>query len=695
MATTVQIGTFFQEDPVISADGRFVVLDDYPQVLVRELATGELSIVSVSSEEEVGNRTSGLIDAAAISADGRYIAFTSDATNLVPNDTNGERDLFLRDTIEGTTRLISLDNNGNQIPANTFDSQLRPSISADGRFVAFQTEAPFGGGPDQDIFVRDVVANTSELISVNSEGVPADSVSFAPSISADGRYVAFFSLADNLVAEDPLSIDYDVFVRDRQNQTTIRASVNSQGQEGSGVSENEIPDSSEATNPVMSPDGSYVVFQSGFTNLVPNDTNGFDDIFQHDLETGETKRISVDSNGNQANGGSGLGFNKSAVSADGRYIVFQSGANNLVEGDTNNATDVFVRDTVEETTTRVSVNADGEEPVGGFLGTKSVGGTISGDGRYIVFMSNGNNMNDEGIDTDLIYLRDTGESTDEVPDEIPTVVNPITDITVEEDAENQTIDLSDVFRDADGDEITIAVQSNNNPELVSAIIEDNNLTLDFQEERTGTAEITLRATANGQSVDEIFTVTVDSDEPNKPNEPDELSDTIELFRFRNTSFTTGTYVFVGETEREAILADENLSNTFSLDGRNSDGTVNPAFTASLTPKDDLLSFFRLKSLDILGTFLFVSTEEYNAIFAENSDQRNKWEQESFDNEGNDIPEFYLLPPGVGSGVPFNRYQNTENSTFLYAGAEESNVIDNNPDLANIFTSQGAAFNSLM
>jgi hypothetical protein len=697
MATTIQIGTFSEQAPVISANGQYLVFRKHENVFIRDLFTGETSYISVSSEAVVGNDYSAFRDSIAISADGRFVAFGSDATNLVPNDTNGELDLFLRDTVEGTTSLISIDPDGNGIPANFLNTSFRPSISADGRFVAFQI-IPDNGVGSGAIFVRDVESNTTELISVSSDGVPADGGS-SPSISADGRFVAFFSLADNLVPEDRFDSDFDVFVRDRQNQTTIRASVNSQGQKGSGVSENEdLPRESEATDPVMSPDGSYVVFQSSYTNLVPNDTNGFSDIFKHDLETGETTRISVDSNGNQANGGNLLGFSKSAISADGRYIVFQSGANNLVEGDTNNATDVFVRDTVEETTTRVSVNADGEEPVGGgsiFDGTKSVGGTISGDGRYIVFMSNGNNMNDEGIDNDLIYLRDTGESTDEVPDEIPIVVNPITDITVEENAENQSIDLSDVFRDADGDEITIAIQSNSNPELVSAMIEDSNLTLDVQENQSGTAEITLRATSNGETVDDTFSITVTEDESGVPINPDKPSETIELFRFRNTTFNTGTYVFVGEAEKDDILADENLNNTFSLDGQNSDGTVNPAFTANLTPRDDLLPFYRLKSLDVPGTFLFVSTTEYDGIFAEDSNQRNKLEQEGFDSEGEDIPEFYLLPPASDSGASFNRYQNTDNGTFLYAGAAESDAINNNPDLSNIFVNQGGAFNSLI
>ncbi len=146
------------------------------------------------------------------------------------------------------------------------------------------------------------------------------------------------------------------------------------------------------------------------------------DVFMRDLQTGKTSRISLDSNGNQANGSSGISFVKSsAVSADGRYVVFQSVANNLVPGDTNNALDVFVRDTVAGTTTRVSVNNNGQEPLSGFLGTKSFGGTISADGRRVIFVSNGKNLNSSGTNTDEIYLRDFGTGS--------SATNPGTNLT--------------------------------------------------------------------------------------------------------------------------------------------------------------------------------------------------------------------------------------------------------------------------
>jgi Tol biopolymer transport system component len=422
MATTTRIGTFFGESPVLSANGRYVAYittnidfqndtNGASDVVVQDLVTQNFFFASVSSDEVLGNDFSGSLDSPAISADGRFVVFNSFATNLVPGDSNGEPDLFMRDLTAGTTTRISVDSNGNQVPANTIESQFRPAISADGRFVAFQSRAPLagpgtGGG---NIFVRDVVSGTTTIASANSSGVAVGGSS--PSISADGRFVAFMSLANNLVSGATNNLDFDIFVHDRLTQTTILASVNSQGQPASGRSTSEFGLESGSFDPVMSADGRYVVFKSSATNLVPNDTNQVADIFRHDLQTRTTTRISVDSNGNQANGSSAIGFNKSAVSADGRYVVFQSFANNLVPGDTNNALDVFVRDTIAGTTTRVSVNSNGEQPLSGFIRTQSDSGTISADGSRIVFMSNGKNMNDAGIDTPEIYLRDTRSGT--------------------------------------------------------------------------------------------------------------------------------------------------------------------------------------------------------------------------------------------------------------------------------------------
>ncbi|MDJ0901811.1 MAG: hypothetical protein QNJ55_23725 [Xenococcus sp. MO_188.B8] len=173
------------------------------------------------------------------------------------------------------------------------------------------------------------------------------------------------------------------------------------------------------------------------------------------------------------------------------------------------------------------------------------------------------------------------------------------------------------------------------------------------------------------------------------------SNLIDLYRFRNTTFDTGSYIFVGEGERNAILGNSDLNQTFSLDGVTEDLTLNSAFVASATPEDDLLPFYRLRSLEVPGTYLFVSTEEYNAIFAADSDQQDKWFKEGLDADGIDIAEFYLYGVGANQGLEFNRFQNTQNNTFLYAGPEETAAIKSDPNLSGTFLDQGVAFEAFI
>jgi YD repeat-containing protein len=174
-----------------------------------------------------------------------------------------------------------------------------------------------------------------------------------------------------------------------------------------------------------------------------------------------------------------------------------------------------------------------------------------------------------------------------------------------------------------------------------------------------------------------------------------ISETINLYRFRNISTETGSYLYVGETEKEAILANPNFDRTFVLEGVQENGTVNPAFVASREPEEGLTPFYRLRNADLSGVHSFVSTEEYQEIFAEDSSQREKWIEEGLDSEGNDIAEFYLFPSNSDTGESFQRYTNTYNGSVLFVGKEESDFIANNPDLANNFISEGEAFESLI
>jgi Tol biopolymer transport system component len=219
------------------------------------------------------------------------------------------------------------------------DETIGPSISADGRYVAFESYATNLVDDDtngtSDIFVHDRQTGDTERVSVRSNGDEANEQSYAASISADGRYVAFFSEATDLVDDDNNGTP-DVFVHDRQTGDTERVSVLSNGDEADGFS----------FNPSISADGRYVAFPSYATNLVDDDTNGDWDVFVHDRQTGTTERVSVHSNGDEANEHSYV----ASISADGRYVAFESDATNLVDDDGNGLQDVFVHDRGAEVT---------------------------------------------------------------------------------------------------------------------------------------------------------------------------------------------------------------------------------------------------------------------------------------------------------------------------------------------------------
>jgi len=324
--------------------------------------------VSVSTSGAPGNPGS---TSPWISADGRFVAFHSAATNLVAGDTNAVHDSFLRDRQLGTTERVSVNTSGTQGNAA---SQF-PTASADGRFVAYYGPSSNLVGGDtngaDDVFVRDRLLGTTERVSVSTGGAQGSSGSRAPSISADGRFVAFESFAANLVASDT-NANRDVFVRDRQLGTTERVSVDTGGAQGNG----------ESSAPSISADGRFVAFQSFASNLVPNDTNGWD-VFVRDLQLGTTERVSVATGGAQGNSDS----YEPAISADGRIVAFKSDATNLVAGDTNGVTDVFVRDLQLGTTERVSVATDGTQ--GSAL---SQNPSISADGRFAGFESSASNF---------------------------------------------------------------------------------------------------------------------------------------------------------------------------------------------------------------------------------------------------------------------------------------------------------------
>lgn len=320
-------------NPSISRDGRYVAFEskaslvaedtnNVTDIYVHDRETGTTTRVSLASD---GQEANGASEGPSISADGRYVAFESSAGDLVDGDTNAMSDVFVHDREASTTTRVS-------IASVTGDQANGPStgasISANGRYVAFSSGATNLGASNgtSNVFVRDREDGTTTLVSVAANGD-----SYAPSISADGRYVAFASEATDLVAGD-VNGRRDVFVRDLAGATTTLASVSSTNTQGTFDSP-----AANSKPPSISADGRYVVFASDAL-LVGTDTNNHRDVFVRDVVANETRRISISQGGAEGNNQS----NNAVISADGRYVAFDSSASNLVTGDTNTLPDVFV-----------------------------------------------------------------------------------------------------------------------------------------------------------------------------------------------------------------------------------------------------------------------------------------------------------------------------------------------------------------
>jgi Tol biopolymer transport system component len=369
-------------NPSISADGQLVLFKSGQQILVHDRSTGSTMPVSVSSDGALGLGSSLNH---SVSPDGRYVAFVSYARNFVPSDIfgtpaygcSGARPcLYVRDRQAGTTSYLFTLTNFN-------DNDAQPAISADGRYVAFHSLTTVIGrnAPQDEVFVHDTQTGITTRASIATDNTPGDCDSNAPSISADGRYVAFYSEASTLVIGDDrpvfCSSGGDVFVRDLQAGTTSRVSVNAAGTSvGASGGPSITPDgryvaflsdlgraayihdrAAGSTTQLrltvdgarpnggieelsISADGRHVTFSSDATNLVSDDTNGVDDVFVHDRATGRTAMVSVSSAGTPGNRPSG----SPAISADGHYVAFASLASNLVAGDTNGLGDVFAHE---------------------------------------------------------------------------------------------------------------------------------------------------------------------------------------------------------------------------------------------------------------------------------------------------------------------------------------------------------------
>ncbi|MDI6106012.1 hypothetical protein QLQ12_46350 [Actinoplanes sp. NEAU-A12] len=359
--------------PAISADGRFVAFvsasatlvpgdtNDTADIFVRDSRTRTTTRVNLSSSGEQAGDYSTL---PVISADGRYVAFGSTATNLSPGVTSGDWEIYLRDRWAGTTRQVSLTSSGGQTGGGL---ALVGGISADGRYVSFMSYndrlVPDDTNQAPDAFVRDTHRGVTERVSVSSGGTQAADGGDEPMVSADGRFVSFISSSPDLVADDT-NDGRDVFLRDRRNGTTTRVNLTATGGQADGV------DSGTGhTTQSLSGDGRYVAFSSRSTNLVPGDTNAEVDVFVRDTRLGTTTRmsdqpaaypsISIDgrwvallSNGSVQVRDRHTGVlttvapashsmvNSPGISARGRHIAFISDTA-LVPADTNQRADIY------------------------------------------------------------------------------------------------------------------------------------------------------------------------------------------------------------------------------------------------------------------------------------------------------------------------------------------------------------------
>jgi Tol biopolymer transport system component len=400
----VRFGNSASLNPSISADGRYIAFasdasnlvsddtNDSTDIFVHDRDTSTTTRVSVASDGTQGNSYSRQ---SHISANGRFVTFESEASNLVPDDTNNQPDIFVHNLDTGETVRVSVASDGTEAASSSFD----PSISADGQVVAFWSNAynliPEDSNDIRDSFVHFLDTGETVRVNIASDGTESNNETYETIISANGQFALFWSRSDILVEDDTNQTD-DIFLHDLQTRETTRVNVASDGTEANDYTFEYFS---------VSADGRFVAFQSRATNFSPDHNDDRNDIFVRDRETGETILITdID----ECSVDFCFGSSTPSISDDGRYIAFYSDVTGFVEDDTNETTDVFVYDREGETYTRVSINSNGREFVEGAYEP-----VISGNGRYVVFETGAPlQRGDLNLTTD-VYLHDleTRETT--------------------------------------------------------------------------------------------------------------------------------------------------------------------------------------------------------------------------------------------------------------------------------------------
>lgn len=415
-----------------------------------------LERISVSSSGTEGNGSSGW---PSMSADGRYVAFASAASNLVAGDTNDKLDVFVRDRQTNTIERISQSASGQQGDGHS----TSPRITPDGRYVVFESDADNLVPGDiakgiREIFVVDRETHAIELVSKNALGVVANSDAYLGSISADGQKIAYSSTSTNLVAEDIAGVSH-VYVYQRDTGNVLLASRASDGSLADGSS----------YQPIISDDGSRIVFTSTATNLGDDLSSAYDKVVERDLATGQTRVVSGDMESAvgrymqygisplSADGrylvfnafdectfstcevyivnfeviladltegtfeviskkldGMPVGGGDASISSDGRYVAYCSYESGIVEGDTNGNVDVFVYDRKSQLTERVNTSIEGQQSVGNRVELETCWGLVaqSGNGRYVAFYSDASDLvPDDNNQAQDIFLAQVGLGT--------------------------------------------------------------------------------------------------------------------------------------------------------------------------------------------------------------------------------------------------------------------------------------------